>query len=394
MNLIKKNIFYAKAIFYIFILLSVSSIFSRYQYIYVAPMDFLDDGVDNIYPLVLRELCWLLLGIMGLFYILKSRNKTLILSFISLYIVFLTVRDFLNYNLDNIIFGYRILLVFMSFFSIAYMCENLNIYKIGERVSYLYKIIILCLMLVILYQIKYFPPTFGATFLGPRVNGFYQNPIIFSMFLGAISLIFYVTKTKNYKYWVILVLLMSFFTGGRLGILVNLLILFVCYFSYFTRSKISFFATIALLFPIIFLLISSSKISGREGTADNKLNDGRFDVWSNWLMPLNESVANFFLGISVGTGTNASVRFSNNAVADSMYMTLWTSFGFIGLLILFVIIFYYCFKLKLKPFFALMMALIMGIGQNIPEINPINLIIVFSIVYSYYFESTKKKVGL
>lgn len=389
-----KDLYIAKLIFSTIFIIIISSILSRYQYAFMPPSIFKDDGLDNIEFIILRELGWLLLSLISLFLIFTSKNKLIVFCLIFSYLLLLLTRDIVGGNTENTLYGIRILLVFLSIPAISFMFEKISLLKIKKYMSFLVKFIILVLIPITIYQLMFFPPSFGATFLGARVNGFYYNPIIFSMFLSSLSLILYVLKSKNYKIWILLIVLICLCTGGRAGILISLMLLISSYMGIFIKNKISIVGLFFVIAPLFFLILSSSEISGREATSEKGLKDGRLDVWGEWLNTLFQNSNDFIFGVSVGTGTNASVKFSTGSIADSMFITIFTSFGFVGFFIFFLIIFYYFLKINSQTFLILLVIMFLGLAQNIPEVNPINIMLIFSIVYSHYYGLSKDVIGI
>lgn len=364
----------------------ISAIFVRYQYIFIPPTASTDGEFDNLLFLLIREACWIFLAGVSLIIILKNKIKSFIFISLVLLVLLLFLRNVLNNNFETFLYGVRVILVFLSFPAVSYMCENLDLERIKKIMEKFLKIIIIILFPIAIYQLKFFPPTFGSTFLGSRVNGFYYNPIAFSMFLASISLILFAIKANNYKFWIFFCIILTIFTGGRTGILVSLSLLFLSYFSYLTKNKISLLIVFFTLLPLIFLLVSNPIISGRAATAENGFKDGRFDTWEYWMDRILPDASNFLFGISIGSGTNAAVRFSAGRVADSMYVTFLSSFGLIGLIILLLFITYYFLKLSNKAFIALLVALAFSAAQNLPEVNPLNIMVIFAIIYAHHSE--------
>lgn len=244
--------------------------------------------------------------------------------------------------------------------------------------------IIVLQLLVCLFELKVIPSFYGTTFLGPRVMGLYESPNTLGVTILAL---WFLLVTLNSRNLVIdgLVILTLLLAGTRTALITFVIIAFYQWSNHrasLTRltSRILGFASL----PILVLLFSMSSFSGRTIQGE-----GRVDVLSGYMQ--NLTPLPMIVGDNWGISSNVIISlFGGNAfdklfIADSMYLYIFSNFGIVGFLLIFLLLFQYTRnvspeKRKIGFLFGIML-LLLSVSVVIVEAYPLNLIMVLLMAY-------------
>ncbi len=325
----------------------------------------------NLYiiTVVIREFFILLLGIKIALILIKKINsyyfkyRSLIAFLPIIPIILLILFD---YNIVLISTGIRFYILFSLPLMIFEDEENLNFRRnitINDYIFYFY--LFINVLSLIIGHGDFAKAGYGDTFLGVRYPFIFENPILpsqqFGVFLLYLNFRMLIAKKlfEKTKFLILsyLVLLLTFYTGGRAGIVVAMLVALSTTIIYFfpkikfifltpkkVENKIFTLGTL-FTFALIALIISSNPlISGRAKTMSQLGDKGliygtggtRIDILTTALK--ERSLEDILFG-KPGTGTNTAC---NNIISDyksdeckktdSAFTSSLFSFGLIGLL--------------------------------------------------------------
>lgn len=331
------------------------------------------DTTEFFFLLVLREIFYILAAFFSLLLIFKSRKKTIILSFLFSFILIIALRDSLNNNIDNFAYGIRILIIILASYSAYFIFSEQK----NASICILIWTFLLISVPISIYQVLNFQPYFGTTIFGTRANGVFFNPIVFSINIAAISVFLYYSKVEYKFILLIICFLLCLLSGGRAGIIVSFLALFLFIITARKYSKISLISI--FLIPILFLISSAPDLSGREGT-QARFNDARIDKWKEVTANNFTSLDKFLIGTGLGDGTNAANRSNiNSEISDSAFVVLFRSFGALGLTVYLFFLFLIYIKYRADSILLLTAIFIFSLAQSLIEMHPAFIIIISSL---------------
>jgi hypothetical protein len=255
-----------------------------------------------------------------------------------------------------------------------------------ERVvSLIAKASLLVYVPVVLFQLKYATPIYGSTLFGVRTNGFYINPIIFSMALGSLSAIIFCLEGRKSIFWILLATALAITTGGRAGIVACFIVVLAA-FRLVPRNRYLFPVVAAPLILMVFLGSSNEGISGRTGT-EAGLNDGRLSVLTQGIQEaIDSGLDDVLLGKAIGYGTNAARAILGDeaytAISDSTFLMIFRSFGLLALVVVVAVVVSVYRKLNNDGLIVFAIVLVYSMAQSILEQHPAYVLLSLAIIRS------------
>jgi hypothetical protein len=135
------------------------------------------------------------------------------------------------------------------------------------------------------------------------------------------------------------------------------------------------YSLLAGLLVLLAFLVSSPEISGRAGTANGPLQDGRFNAWvyalGEWS---HSSLFEILFGSGIGVGSNASSTYVLDFIhTDSGFVFLILSYGLVGLIYTGALVLY--FLGRNTSIYVVLAWLLTGATQLVFELHPISVIL-------------------
>lgn len=367
----------------------ISSQIARFYLSFIPPRSGME--TQEILPaLMIREISYVFLFGFSLFLAVKNRQAltmaVLAVFFIALYLLKQMV---FNGEVGNAISGIRVIVIMGCFYSV-YMAVVESDGWVERAVGNLVKLLIVFYLFVSIYQAANFPAAYGSTYFGSRVNGVYDNPILFSMTVAAMALFIFYSRSKYKTAWLFVCLFITLLTGGRAGTLVSMLLFMLSIMPNNISRKV--WVLSLFLVPAIFIVVSDSMLSGREGT-ESVFKDGRLLLWVEIINnSISQGVVPVFMGTGLGDGTNASFRNVGDVsylVSDSAFLMLFRSFGLLGV-VAYVLVFFLLYKKFGNKSIPLLLTLIVfSLAQSLPELHPAFLIVLVAIPLVKKFGNTE-----
>lgn len=336
-----------------------------------------------------REAVYLLMAVYVVFYIGRAGRRIATAYYTAIAIIIFYVSILIIINDGNITGGIvAIRMVFLAnlwvFFYLGAIKNRIAAIKFAGDMA---KYFILFNVPVAIYQVLYFPPVKGATFLGSRAFGLSPNPILFSQIIAALALYICIIKDRNRILWSLICACLILTTGGRSGIVTLSVILVSVVFIGETASKGKLILATCLgiaALLVVYYLSSLSYFSGRS-TESGISGEVRWTTWSKIVMNyIFTDVGSILFGIIPGYGSNALYNVASKGgvdglravIADNMFMSIQLSYGLVGVSFFLVLaIAFFKKNYSYEAFLILLCILILGSTQNIPEIHIVNLYI-------------------
>jgi len=173
-----------------------------------------------------------------------------------------------------------------------------------------------------------------------RAFSFFSDPHMLSFYLGItiplVLSLFYFKKNKKFliftSYFLLfIVLLLTFARGAYLAIIVSFIILAFLFWRYLDNKKIS----LLLLLSLLIFILPITPISDRFYSSFN-LNEGsnmgRLEMWQ---IASKTGMSSFWYGIGLGNYSltiDSELDYRNPATAHNLYLDIFSEIGFFGLI--------------------------------------------------------------
>ena len=293
---------------------------------------------------------------------------------LAVFVLIAVVRNFvLGYPVEYIAYGARpILFVLIAASLRHYPADSSS--RLLRTVARWAKPFVLVQAGFSTYQVMNAPAFFGATAVGTRPWGTCASPMVLSVTMAVVALLFAVARPRRWRLWFLVCAAVVFVSGGRAGMLAVLIIVTVLLVQRIPAWKL-------LLIPavpgvgLLVMLLSSQAISGRqiEGEA-------RFSHW--WQIISSVTPYEVIFGTVFGSGTNAAVRASADTGtqeigSDSQLIALISSLGIIVAVPVVVGGLVHLWRIsdpQIRSFLIPVLALC-GLVFTVAELSPANIIL-------------------